>query len=106
MSFEQFGLPAALLRAVQEIGYSVPTPIQTAAIPAVHAGRDLLAAAQEVDKLGLLLGAGFAMLWRPAAILRGPLREKAKVRKREAVADAALPLEAPATAPARSRRAP
>ena len=46
MSFEQFGLPAALLRAVQEIGYTVPTPIQTAAIPAVHDGRDLLAAAQ------------------------------------------------------------
>jgi ATP-dependent RNA helicase RhlE len=31
---------------VQEIGYTVPTPIQTAAIPAVHDGRDLLAAAQ------------------------------------------------------------
>ncbi len=46
MSFEQFGLPAALLRAVQEIGYTVPTPIQTAAIPAVQDGRDLLAAAQ------------------------------------------------------------
>ncbi len=46
MSFEQFGLPAAILRAVQEIGYTVPTPIQTAAIPAVHDGRDLLAAAQ------------------------------------------------------------
>jgi peptidoglycan/LPS O-acetylase OafA/YrhL len=25
---------------------------------------------------GLLLGAGFAMLWRPAAIIRGPLRHK------------------------------
>jgi ATP-dependent RNA helicase RhlE len=46
MSFEQFGLPAALLRAVQEIGYATPTPIQTSAIPAVRAGRDLLAAAQ------------------------------------------------------------
>ena len=28
---------------------------------------------------GLMLGAGFAMLWRPMAILRGPLRHKAKV---------------------------
>jgi len=27
---------------------------------------------------GLMLGAGFAMLWRPLAVLRGPLREKAK----------------------------
>ena len=27
---------------------------------------------------GLLLGAGFAMLWRPVAIMRGPLRDKGK----------------------------
>lgn len=27
---------------------------------------------------GLLIGAGFAMLWRPAAIMRGPLRRKAR----------------------------
>jgi peptidoglycan/LPS O-acetylase OafA/YrhL len=27
---------------------------------------------------GLLLGAGFAMLWRPMAILRGPLRDKGR----------------------------
>jgi ATP-dependent RNA helicase RhlE len=46
MSFDQLGLSAALLRAVQEIGYTVPTPIQSRAIPAVHDGRDLLAAAQ------------------------------------------------------------
>ncbi len=46
MSFESLGLPAALLRAVQEQGYTTPTPIQLSAIPAVHAGRDLLAAAQ------------------------------------------------------------
>jgi ATP-dependent RNA helicase RhlE len=46
MSFEQLGLPAALLRAVEAAGYTAPTPIQASAIPAVHAGRDLLAAAQ------------------------------------------------------------
>ncbi|MEN9823114.1 MAG: hypothetical protein RLZ04_1540 [Actinomycetota bacterium] len=27
---------------------------------------------------GLMLGAGFAMLWRPAAVSRGPLRDKAR----------------------------
>ena len=42
MSFESLGLPAALLRAVQELGYTTPTPIQLNAIPAVLAGRDLL----------------------------------------------------------------
>jgi len=46
MSFDQLGLPAPLLRAVQELGYTIPTPIQQRAIPAVHEGRDLLAAAQ------------------------------------------------------------
>jgi len=28
---------------------------------------------------GILLGAGFAMLWRPLAVMRGPLREKGRV---------------------------
>src|SRR5512135_2391126 len=46
MSFDQLGLSAELLRAVQELGYTSPTPIQQRAIPAVHDGRDLLAAAQ------------------------------------------------------------
>jgi len=46
MSFDQLGLSAELLRAVQELGYTTPTPIQQRAIPAVHDGRDLLAAAQ------------------------------------------------------------
>jgi ATP-dependent RNA helicase RhlE len=39
-------LRAELLRAVEEQGYAQPTPIQIRAIPAVLAGRDLLAAAQ------------------------------------------------------------
>jgi ATP-dependent RNA helicase RhlE len=46
MSFDTLGLSAELLRAVQEQGYSQPTPIQIRGIPAVLAGRDLLAAAQ------------------------------------------------------------
>jgi ATP-dependent RNA helicase RhlE len=46
MSFDGLGLSDALLRAVADKGYTVPTPIQTKAIPAVLEGRDLLAAAQ------------------------------------------------------------
>jgi len=46
MSFESLGLRAELLRAVSEQGYSEPTPIQLQAIPAILAGRDLLAGAQ------------------------------------------------------------
>ena len=46
MTFEQLGLSAPLLRAVQEKGYTEPSPIQRAAIPPVLAGRDIMAAAQ------------------------------------------------------------
>ena len=46
MSFDNLGLSAELLRAVQDLGYTEPTPIQTRGIPAVLEGRDLLAAAQ------------------------------------------------------------
>ncbi len=46
MSFPDLGLDAPLVRALNERGYTAPTPIQSAAIPAVLAGRDLLAAAQ------------------------------------------------------------
>jgi ATP-dependent RNA helicase RhlE len=46
MSFETLGLAPALLRALAEQGYTEPTPIQAAAIPAALSGRDLLAGAQ------------------------------------------------------------
>ncbi|GAB2897449.1 DEAD/DEAH box helicase [Uliginosibacterium flavum] len=46
MSFASLGLIEPLVRAVAERGYSVPTPIQTQAIPAVLNGGDLLAGAQ------------------------------------------------------------
>jgi ATP-dependent RNA helicase RhlE len=46
MSFADFGLKPELLRAVAEKGYDTPTLIQSKAIPAVLAGRDVLAGAQ------------------------------------------------------------
>ena len=46
MPFTKLGLSGALLRAVADQGYTIPTPIQTQAIPAVLAGGDLLAGAQ------------------------------------------------------------
>jgi ATP-dependent RNA helicase RhlE len=57
MSFDQLGLSADLLRAVSDLGYDTPTPIQLGAIPPVLAGRDLLAAAQT----GTGKTAGFAL---------------------------------------------
>ncbi len=46
MLFEQLGLSAELLRAVEKQGYREATPIQQQAIPLVLEGKDLLAAAQ------------------------------------------------------------
>ena len=46
MPFVALGLVNDLARAVAAQGYTVPTPIQSQAIPMVLAGRDLLAAAQ------------------------------------------------------------
>src|SRR5450830_239681 len=46
MSFSLLGLSPVLLRAIDELGYTTPTPIQSAAIPAVLRGEDVLGAAQ------------------------------------------------------------
>jgi ATP-dependent RNA helicase RhlE len=46
MSFRILGLDAKILQAVQEAGYTEPTPIQTAAIPPIIAGNDLIGIAQ------------------------------------------------------------
>jgi ATP-dependent RNA helicase RhlE len=46
MSFASLGLSAPILEAVAEQGYTIPSPIQTQAIPAIIEGKDVMAAAQ------------------------------------------------------------
>ncbi len=46
MTFASLGLSEPLLRAVSEKGYDTPSPVQVQAIPAILAGRDIMAAAQ------------------------------------------------------------
>jgi ATP-dependent RNA helicase RhlE len=46
LNFDQLGLSAAILRAINDAGYTTPTPIQAKAIPQVLSGGDLLAGAQ------------------------------------------------------------
>ncbi|MGF1629400.1 MAG: DEAD/DEAH box helicase [Kiloniellaceae bacterium] len=46
MTFEDLGLSPEVLRAVQDVGYTTPTPIQEKAIPVVLMGRDVLGCAQ------------------------------------------------------------
>lgn len=46
VTFASLGLTPAILSAVQEAGYTVPSPIQLQAIPEALAGHDLMASAQ------------------------------------------------------------
>lgn len=46
MSFNDFNVASPILRAIQEMGYESPTPIQKKAIPVVLQGRDLIGCAQ------------------------------------------------------------
>ncbi len=57
MTFLSLGLIDPLLRTLDALGYLKPTPVQAKAIPAVLAGRDLMAAAQT----GTGKTAGFAV---------------------------------------------
>lgn len=76
-NFNELGLSPALLKALADEGYTVPTPIQAQAIPHVLAGEDLLGIAQT----GTGKTAAFALpiLHRLAANKRAPLRQGARV---------------------------
>ena len=78
MSFADLGLLPELLRAVEETGYTTPTPIQQQAIPVVLSGRDLLAAAQT----GTGKTAGFTLPLLQRLHTQKPLHpgQKARIR--------------------------
>jgi ATP-dependent RNA helicase RhlE len=46
MSFSLLDLSEPLLRALDELSYTTPTPVQLQAIPAIRSGRDVIAVAQ------------------------------------------------------------
>src|SRR5580698_5620576 len=84
MSFSDLGLVPELLRAVADKGYDVPSPIQLQAIPAVLAGRDVLAGAQTGTgkTAGFVLPilqklAASAAVRAPRALVLTPTRELA-----------------------------
>ncbi|TDR93918.1 DEAD/DEAH box helicase [Enterovirga rhinocerotis] len=76
-SFQQFGLAAPILKALEEEGYESPTPIQSKAIPDVMAGRDL----QGIAQTGTGKTAAFALpiLHRLAADPKRPQPRSARV---------------------------
>ncbi|CAH0320230.1 DEAD/DEAH box helicase [Pseudomonas mediterranea] len=68
MTFATLGLIEPLLRALETLGYQTPTPVQAQAMPAVLAGRDLMAAAQT----GTGKTAGFAVPLLQLLTTEGP----------------------------------
>ncbi len=46
MGFDTLGLSAAVLEAIEESGYTTPTPIQAQAIPIILEGKDVIGASQ------------------------------------------------------------
>ncbi|WP_458724856.1 DEAD/DEAH box helicase [Pseudomonas mandelii] len=68
MTFAPLGLIEPLLRSLETLGYQTPTPVQAQAIPAVLAGRDLMAAAQT----GTGKTAGFALPLLQLLAMEGP----------------------------------
>jgi len=46
MSFRTLGLGSSLLKTIEQVGYSMPTPVQAAAIPRILEGGDLVGIAQ------------------------------------------------------------
>ncbi|MBD9603463.1 superfamily II DNA/RNA helicase [Pseudomonas sp. 478] len=68
MTFASLGLIEPLLRSLETLGYQTPTPVQAQAIPAVLAGRDLMAAAQT----GTGKTAGFALPLLQLLAMEGP----------------------------------
>ena len=91
MSFASLGLNAQLVQAINECGYTEPTPIQRQAIPLVLKGGDLLAGAQ--TGTGKTAGFGLPMLQRlsetkaqPLANGRAPVRALVLTPTRELAA--------------------
>ena len=46
MTFERLGLSSEILRAIEDQGYTDPTPIQAQAIPSILDGKDIMGGAQ------------------------------------------------------------
>ncbi len=81
-TFETLGIAEPILRAVREMGFEEPTPIQKAAIPVAMTGRDMIGQAQ--TGTGKTAAFGIPILQRidttkpaPQAIVLSPTRELA-----------------------------
>ena len=85
MLFTDLGLNENILRAVNDVGYTTPTPIQAQAIPIILMGRDLVGLAQTgtgktagftLPMIEILSG-GRAKARMPRSLILSPTRELA-----------------------------
>ncbi|MGH7708875.1 MAG: DEAD/DEAH box helicase [Vulcanimicrobiaceae bacterium] len=86
-TFETLGLHPALLRAVRDLDFTEPTPVQTASIPPALAGRDVLASAATGS--GKSAAFGLPLLQALAAQPRGKTRALVLAPTRELAAQIA-----------------
>ncbi len=85
MTFEELGLDPNTLKAIDEMGYTAPTPIQEQAIGLVLMGRDVMGIAQTgTGKTGCytlpmidILSSGRARARMPRSLILAPTRELA-----------------------------
>lgn len=85
MNFKDLGLSTELIKAVEEVGYGEPTPIQQKAIPLILKGQDVLGSAQTgTGKTAAfllpilhLLSTGRSRARMPRAVILVPTRELA-----------------------------
>ena len=85
MTFDELGLNPEILKAIAEVGYQQPTPIQEQAIPVVLMGRDVLGCAQTGTgktagftlPMIEILSSGRAKARMPRSLILEPTRELA-----------------------------
>lgn len=97
-SWDESGLPDLILKAVVAVGYTVPSPIQMAAIPIGLAGRDLIGIAETgsgktcafvlpmlayIMRLPLMAGDEAREALGPYALILSPTRELAQQTEEE-----------------------
>jgi len=81
-SFKEFGLSSAMLANIEQLGFSQPTDIQSAALPHCLAGRDVIAMARTGSGKTAAFGIGLVEALRPKlfavqALVLCPTRELA-----------------------------
>ncbi|RCL33316.1 MAG: ATP-dependent helicase [Verrucomicrobia bacterium] len=81
MSFDELGLSREVLKAIEESGYTNPTPIQEKGIPLVLAGRDVVGASQtgtgKTAAFALPVLSKLTAMGQPQCLVLEPTRELA-----------------------------